>query len=211
MNKINKRNQQPQLLLQAVKAGKTDYKNDLDQATMAQLRLALLEDQGYVCCYCQKRIPEKLLPKSKIEHFKCRHSFPDRQLEFQNLFIACNGIGNKEEKTCDTKKGRKAINSFDFMTTKFEDEITYSKIGTISAKNQDIDNEINDVLNLNDDNLIEARKQVLTIINFLKRKIGQSAGSYQNKLDKLIDDWTSKDANGKFKPYFTAGVYYLKK
>lgn len=211
MNKIYKRNQQPLLLLRAVKAGKIDYKNDLDQYTMSQLRLALLEDQGYVCCYCQKRIPEKLLPKSKIEHFECRHSFPNKQLEFQNLYIACNGIGNKAEKTCDSKKGREPINSFDFLTTKFEDEIIYSKIGSISAKSKNFDDEINDVLNLNDDNLIEARKQVLIVINFLKRKIGQSAGSYQNKLDKLIVDWTSKDANGKFKTYFSAGFYYLKK
>lgn len=209
MNKIDKRNQQPHLLLRAVKSGKTDYKNHLDQDTMSQLRLVLLEDQGYVCCYCQKRIPEKLLPKSKIEHFKCRHSFPGMQLEFQNLFIACNGVGNKEEKTCDTKKGRRAIDSLDFLTTNFEDEIAYGKIGTISARNQDLNDEINDVLNLNDDNLIEARKQVLILINFLKRKIGQSSGNYQKKLDKLINDWSSKDSSGKFKPYFSAGVYYL--
>lgn len=211
MNKIDKRNQQPLLLLKAVKAGKTDYKDDLDQATMTQLREALLEDQGYVCCYCQKRIPEKLLPKSKIEHFECRHSFPDKQLDFKNLFIACNGIGNKKERTCDTKKDKYSLNSFDFFTTTFEDEIAYSKIGTISAKNNDIDAELNDILNLNDDNLIEARKQVLFIINFLKRKIGSSTGSYQNKLTKLIEEWSSKDENGKFKPYFSAGIYYLKK
>lgn len=61
----------------------------------------LLEDQGYICCYCMKRIEGW---DSHIEHFIPRniinthpHSLraQDVELDYLNLFESCNGENNQ--------------------------------------------------------------------------------------------------------------------
>ena len=52
------------------------------------LRKFLLEEQGYICCYCMSRIS---CDNSKIEHFKPQSPHRDKQIEYSNLFISCNG------------------------------------------------------------------------------------------------------------------------
>lgn len=81
------------------------------------IRLALAEEQGYLCCYCQQRIPMKKyklengdeveMPDMNIEHFKPRSIYdgqirrdkhlcdeeellrPDLRIEWSNLLCAC--------------------------------------------------------------------------------------------------------------------------
>lgn len=73
-----------------------------------ELKQSLLLEQGHICCYCMKRIPEHSSPYMKIEHFKCQ-SKPENFhliLDYKNLFGACTGNENKPKnlRTCDTKK-----------------------------------------------------------------------------------------------------------
>jgi uncharacterized protein (TIGR02646 family) len=55
------------------------------------LRRALLEEQGYLCCYCMSRIQTPTQDKMKIEHFQSQHEFPELQLNFNNLLASCKG------------------------------------------------------------------------------------------------------------------------
>jgi uncharacterized protein (TIGR02646 family) len=50
---------------------------------------ALLKEQGYICCYCERRIDER--KNSHIEHLKPRTLYPDLQLEYANLLASCQG------------------------------------------------------------------------------------------------------------------------
>jgi uncharacterized protein (TIGR02646 family) len=75
----------------------------------SNLRQVLLEEQGYICCYCNQGIAnnyltiiEHLNPKGKLE-------FRSQVFEYNNLLACCNGgerDTNKPRETyCTAKKG----------------------------------------------------------------------------------------------------------
>lgn len=200
---------QPSSLLQAIKNGETLYEN-LGKREKVDLRNKLLYDQGYLCCYCQKRIPHKFIVKSKIEHFRCQENNPLLQLDYNNLFIACNGLGNSNRFTCDTKKANLDINSFNLISSNITSKIKYTKNGLIFSDDQNIKNDIENKLNLNDENLRKSRAGVFKAIEQIKKRCG-AKGNYQNKLDKRINDCVKKDINGKFQPFYGVSLYFLKK
>lgn len=217
MEYINKRINEPRKLVKFRRKYKLDEKiklckevdfNHLDQTTSQHLRNILLEDQGYICCYCQKRIPEKKLPKSKIEHFLCQENNKSKVFDFRNLFIACNGqIGQIE--TCDTIKKSKVLNAINLLDTDIFSKIKYTKKGFIYSNVDLIDKDIK-MLNLNDQNLMKNRQSVCESIEFIKRKIILKGGDFHRKIAKIILEWERKDENGMFKEYKGAGLYYIK-
>lgn len=200
---------QPPSFLQAIKNGVNLYDN-LGKREMVDLRKKLLKDQGYICCYCQKRIPHKLIVKSKIEHFKCQENNPLLQLDFNNLFIACNGIGNGNKFTCDTKKANSNINSFNLISSNLTTKIKYTKNGIVFSNDQNIKNDIENILNLNDENLRKSREGVFKAIEQIKKQCGLK-GSYKGNLEKKIQDCILKNTEGKFQPFYGVSLYYLKK
>jgi uncharacterized protein (TIGR02646 family) len=185
---------QPPSLLQAKKNGVTLY-DDLGKREKVDLRNKLLNDQGYICCYCQKRLPHKFIVKSKIEHFRSQENNPQLQLEYRNLFIACNGIGNSKNFTCDTNKANLDINSFNLLISNITSKIKYTKNGLIFSDDQSIKNEIESILNLNDENLRKSRASVYLGIEQIKKRCALK-GNYSNSLDKRINDCEQKDATG---------------
>lgn len=48
----------------------------------------LLKEQGYICCYCGRRISRET---SHIEHLKPRTNYPDLAIEYVNLLASCQG------------------------------------------------------------------------------------------------------------------------
>lgn len=87
------------------------------------LKQSLIKEQGYLCCYCEKRIgQEGDLSDCDIEHFMPRH--PDSrilsaqecavckaaQLTYSNLFASCKGENADVADHCNHKKD----NWFDF-------------------------------------------------------------------------------------------------
>jgi len=208
MISINK-GPQPNSLLKAIKDGETIYL-DLKKDVMVDLRKMLLYEQGCVCCYCQKRIPEKINPKSKIEHFKSRENFPELQLEFRNMFIACNGKGINSVETCDTFKKSKELNSFNFLNNNIEEKIKYAKNGVIFSIDEDINNEINEVLNLNEEGLRQAREYVYKSIKRIKQKLNEK-GQFQRGIKKLTSKYSSKTAQQQFESFYGVKLYYINK
>ncbi len=120
-------------------------------ATKEELRQNLLSEQGHICCYCMKRIPEHTSPYMKVEHFKCQNNFGAMQLNYSNLFGACTGNEGqpKIKQTCDTKKGDTdlTINPTSTLPT-CETLFKYNAEGEISSINDsaDINRQLNDVL-----------------------------------------------------------------
>lgn len=74
---------------------KAHYKEDFATndaegiARRRRLREELLKEQGYICCYCMKRID---LDTSHIEHFWPKKFFGEKDLDYDNLFASCQGI-----------------------------------------------------------------------------------------------------------------------
>ena len=82
------------------------------------LKKHLVEEQGYICCYCEREIGKLVsLTDCNVEHFKPRHpakNLPltpeqrqeciDAQLDYNNLYASC--LGEKQYYTdhCNHKK-----------------------------------------------------------------------------------------------------------
>lgn len=89
-----------------------------------KLRKRLVEDQGYICCYCGMEILDD--EHTKIEHILCQKFHSDLDLCFDNMLASCDGgdsdreAFNKTDKIerknkdrhqrhCDAKKGERDI------------------------------------------------------------------------------------------------------
>src|SRR5690606_5789490 len=161
MKQINKI-QEPNSLVQH-RANPPAFYNGLSQAAKEELRQNLLSEQGHICCYCMKRIPESTNPYMKVEHYKCQDYYPDLQLTYSNLFGACCGGEGKPKKlqTCDTQKGNQLL-TINLLTNapNCETLLRYNANGEIGSDNDEIDKQLNEILNLNMQTLKDGRREV---------------------------------------------------
>ena len=174
-----------------------------------ELVKSLLEEQGYICAYCMRRIPCKDGNSSedhRIDHISCRANNTDDQLNYKNMVICCPGaIEGKFH--CDKKKGSSNI-SFTPFDDVFINSIKYkSSDGEISSTDNQWNQEINEILNLNHDKLKENR---LTVLNSTISFLGKKSWT-QSEIKKEFDKWNSKDKDGKFKPYCGVVLWFLNK
>jgi len=202
------------------------YSRDIGLGTImpaSGLRKYLLEDQGYICAYCMKRIPHKFTEKDiskddfKIEHYinqKSKNSIKQKlDITYKNMFACCMGNEGDKKKfqTCDTRKGEDTI-SINPLNNAHINTIVYAKDGAIYSTNDTFDSEINYVLNLNEDNLKLGREAIYKSIDskvttFFKTPHLTRADKVEF-LDKLIDWWSTKH-NGKYEPFCMVAVKYL--
>ena len=130
MRKIEKQSE-PEVII--------EYKNKQTEANLAinyedfkeDLKNALLEEQGYICCYCTQRIEYSTM---KVEHFKSRNKHPKLKAEYSNLLGACQGNeklkSDNKKRHCDTCKDGDDFND-DFKNpaaTDFDLKINYLEI-----------------------------------------------------------------------------------
>ncbi len=171
------------------------------------IRVQLLEDQGYICCYCMDRID---CDSSKIEHFKPQTKYRKYQIDYQNLFVAClGGEGQRPQKQhCDTKKGEEELHHIKLLTA-IEQKISYQKSAKtiiIQSQDKEIDKELNSVLNLNVSVLQKNRKHAYdSVIRHLKTR-----GYTVANIKKVIKFYQEKH-EGKLEPYCEMIVYFLRK
>lgn len=174
------------------------------------LRKQLLEEQGYICCYCMSRID---CINSKIEHFKDQAANRDLQINYQNLFIACNGNEGfpLKQQHCDSFKGAGECRHINLLSY-IENDIKYqSSDGKIFSTNKEINQEIEDVLNLNAILLKNNRKQALgEFLIALKKRFG--TGKWRKgELKNEIERYEKKNEDNKFKQFNAMFVYFLNK
>ena len=170
-----------------------------------ELREKLLEEQGFICCYCMNRVESR---SSKIEHFKPRSLFRVEQLDYTNLFVAClGGQGFSPcEQSCDTKKGKDSLNYISLLSD-IEKSIEYKKNGFIFSNNQDIDRELTEILNLNHNLLRNNRQEALNQLFSDLKKRGWDVPTLKSTLEK----YKHKNSKGKYRPYCEMIVYFLTK
>lgn len=158
MRPISKR-VEPRSLVQHRMTGHASYDNYPDKEN---LRNILLSEQGGLCCYCMGRIPDKQC-KMKIEHWQSITNYPDYQLDYQNLLVACKGGEGKSfsDQHCDTRKGGKDL-IFNPANPAHHAKlgISYGADGTIRSRNPEFDRQLNYTLNLNYSNIRNHRKVV---------------------------------------------------
>lgn len=208
MKKIIKQSEPRSLLEHRLKTH-VNYNN---YAKKDDLRLSLLEEQGYICCYCMSRITLDL-DKMKIEHWKPYTKYESLRLDYQNLLGACKGNEGARLKNlhCDTKKGETEITINPIVGDKnCENLISYRSDGEIYSTDVSINHDLNETLNLNLGFLKKNRSDALFIV---LRKLDER---FSNKtwtkitVQKEIDKLNTKDENGFYDSYCQFIVSYLK-
>lgn len=200
------------------RAKQHSYFDNLPVETKDELRQNLLSEQGYICCYCMKRIPEISSPYMKIEHFKCQDLHENLQLIYSNLLGSC--VGNegqtKIKQTCDTKKGNLLLFIEPIShTPNCETLFKYNSEGEISSidNNEEINKQLNDVLNLNMQTLKDGRREVYLEVQSKVEAESKQLGNKQLKVkyfEREKTTWLNR-RNDKFRPYCMVAVYYLTK
>lgn len=83
------------------------------------IKQALLNEQGFICCYCQQRI--ELDKKTIIEHFMARATNPAQMFDYENLFACCDG-GDTERQYQNEQKIPKAQRIPQYCGSKKDDK-----------------------------------------------------------------------------------------
>lgn len=67
---------------------------DLRQPLKPIVLHALQTEQGWLCCYCERRIaPDSNDDSSHIEHLRAQENTDDAAaIDFQNMLASCNGV-----------------------------------------------------------------------------------------------------------------------
>ena len=194
----------------------------VDYESIPQLVDSLLEEQGYICAYCMRRIPckDRLYKKDginfvltgedhRIEHILSREKHEDKKLDYSNMVICCPGhIGNEDH--CDRLKGSNDI-TFSPLDQNFIATLSYKTDGEIVSSNAQYNKEINEVLNLNTKLLKENRKNTWEAVK--KELIAQRGGKPWNKtiLSAYIKKYSSLNKQLKMIPYCGVVLYFLQK
>ena len=145
----------------------------------------LLHEQGHLCAYCMRRIPEKRKLPIGVQGATIEHWFPrnpdsgedyGQGLDYRNMLAVCSGnrgCGDERNLTCDAKRGNDKL-TVNPCNSKTLHSITYSHNGKIKSTDTRIDEDLNERLNLNSEvvSLPENRKQVLdALIMNIKKNI----------------------------------------
>ncbi len=189
----------------------TEYRltPNVDYGAIPELRQSLLEEQGYICAYCMRRIPVRDTNSNettRIDHILSRDNHPDLKLNYANMTICCPGAIDSDFH-CDKLKDENDI-TFDLYSTHFFTTLSYgSKTGEINCSNPTYRNEINTILNLNHRRLKANRCSALKgVIQYLNRK-GWTVANIRTQLT----NWDNRDGEGKYKEYCGIVVWYLQR
>ncbi|MFC5046030.1 retron system putative HNH endonuclease [Aquimarina hainanensis] len=179
--------------------------NDLQNPEKQKVYNSLLSEQGYICCYCERKL---IKSDYHIEHFKPQedNKFPELQLEYGNMLCSCQrNVGKGEPLHCGNSKGnwfdeRLVSPLDDDCETKFK----YTFDGHIipaDRKDKFVDITIQK-LELNIDKLIDMRNKVIE--PFLDPELTEK------ELSDFVTAYLVDKSNngGKFNQFYTT-IQYL--
>lgn len=201
-----KKHKEPKELVWYKKQKGASYENMSGEIKQKVLD-SLMKEQGHLCAYCMRRIPEtRKLPmnvkSATIEHWYPQN--PDSEdeigqgLDYRNMLAVCSGnrgCGNKKNTTCDAHRGNSElkVNPCDYRTLQ---KISYRSDGRIFSSDKDINKDLNDILNLNCQaiSLPENRKQVLNqlLLDIKKKCPKGDIKQYCNRKLQQLDNRDDK-------------------
>jgi uncharacterized protein (TIGR02646 family) len=199
--------------------------NQLSGESKDELKSSLLREQGYICCYCEKRISENICgPReddtcSHIEHIKPRSnpSYQDHVFDYDNLLASCEGRRHLQQpaRHCGNRKGGWYDEDLFIspLDPHCESSFIYTSAGEIKAAgNSGAAQETIKRLGLNIDKLIKLRKSVIDAV--VEKEVGGEVPSPQAERESRRRRYEARDDLGKFQPFYSAlmqvmGIYQL--
>jgi uncharacterized protein (TIGR02646 family) len=164
-----------------------------------EIKKSLLEEQGYICCYCQNEIDET---KMTIEHLNCRNCYPTEMFDYNNLMSCCDGgqhIKNllKSDAYCGHFKKDQSIKVNPF-TSKCENHFRYDDEGNIYHNSSIDGDQTIRKLNLRSPKLKSLRKAAID--GFLHENLNNTIPISEKYLESLKISLNSMN-NGKYFPF----------
>lgn len=200
-----KKGREPRELVEYRQLPDASYEN-MDSCLKNIVLDHLLHEQGHLCAYCMRRIPEKRKLPIGVQAVTIEHWFPrnpdsgedyGQGLDYRNMLAVCSGnrgCGDGRNLICDAKRGNDKL-TVNPCNSETLHNITYSHNGKIKSTDTRIDEDLNERLNLNSEvvSLPENRKQVLdALIMSIKEKhpAGDIKPYCRRKLEqiKAMDD-----------------------
>lgn len=189
---------------------------DLKKEVKIEVKESLLREQGYICCYCGKRIG--LDESTKLEHLLCRNQYPELDLEYDNILASCDGgqgercglPGQQRRKIpchCDHKKGNANI-AISPLCPDCEDRFMYDEDGGIYGGSDTVQKVI-DTLGLDCATVKNRRKAAIkayTIYRDFPELTEETPDFWRIKLEYNL----TRDSEGKYPEYCFAVRYYIK-
>ena len=194
----------------------------------SQVRESLMQEQGHLCAYCMRRIPDERITEKDmdlsdvyIEHWQARSSErrqgENKGLDYNNMLAVCSGnekapetTGKRKRRffTCD-KKRENAVLTINPLDVETIESIYYSSDGIIKSYDSDMDNDLNVRLNLNCNTeavtLPQNRKSVLDAVqaDLLSRE-----GDLRENCIEQLHIWESE--SDPKTPYIGIAIWWLK-
>ena len=177
-----------------------EYSN-LDKPVKKAMKTALMKEQGYICCYCERTLTED---DSHIEHFKPQSDTDVDSLDFSNMLCSCQkNVKKGTPLHCGNSKG----DWFDDallvspLQANCASKFGFKGDGTIYA----VDNDVSalttiDKLDLDIEKLNSLRKSAIE--PFLDDSLTDE------EVSAFIEGYLSKSGAGKYEPFQTT-IQYL--
>jgi len=200
----------------------THTKNDNSKipkiTTRTDILKDLLEEQGYICAYCMRKIS---LATATIEHIIGQNYIDDNKnavgkiedTNYENMLAVCYGNFCKSETHCDSSRSKyqkkRPLLNISPLNKRQMNAIKFSQSGVIYYENIDDESEINfdlnEVLNLNCQNIKNERKKLIKIIKSLliKHKFDKKFAK------KELEYW--EERNSAYKAYCQVVIFELRK
>jgi uncharacterized protein (TIGR02646 family) len=189
---------------------------DLRGNEKADVHRSLVEEQGFICCYCEGRI-EMNGASSNIEHLMPRSRFPEVELDYNNLLASClGGDRNSPSEHCNGKKG----NWYEpTMVSPLQVDCStyffFTRDGQILPSDdpdkRDAAEETIAHLNLNHERLIRRREEFLngTFDKFSENddellSEAEDEDFTDEQLQAIAETYAQFDQNGRLEPFCTA-------
>ncbi|MEA5534395.1 retron system putative HNH endonuclease [Crocosphaera sp. XPORK-15E] len=177
------------------------------------LRNTLLQEQGYICCYCLGTIN---IDKMSIEHWLPKTEYKVLELEYSNLLGSCLGNGPSRRRNkrqhCTASKAEITI-TINPTDNNCESLIKYSSSGKIYSDNEKIDRDLRQTLNLNLDKLVDIRRRQITIVEEIILNDYPNGNYTTDDIQSLIEQlyqYPILSEDGKYEPYCLTEIGYLK-
>lgn len=204
MRRINK-SRPPQELVQYRNEAGASF-GSMDRSVKEAVQTALLNEQGWVCGYCQQRIKD--IRKMSIEHH-CEQSIcngengtQDLRLDYRNLMAVCGGDSGNGTLHCDKMKACfNETSGLPMAISPWNDAhmaaVSYSTSGLVKSSITRHNREMQDILNLNAKHLKKAREERMRQVfaNSKDRKNVLSKQKMKRLLEKILQGGPNKFVN----------------
>lgn len=176
--------------------------DDLRGVVKQSVKQALMTEQGYICCYCERRVTDE---DSHIEHFRPQNNPQADPLDYANLLCSCqNRIEKGDPRHCGNLKN----GWFDEqllispLSVDCAEQFAYTGDGKIRAANP-ADNSARVT--------IECLGLGIPKINALREKAIEpflDGGLSELEMKQFVSVYLQKDAQGMFGEFWTT-IRYL--